>query len=246
MSGWYQDNYWKTGFKSSLYDMLTPESYLESMRQTVKLIPDKAGLKIWDAGCGSGLLLVFLKDVFKRGINYYGSDLLSAGLMRVQMRAKELMISEQVVCFKNDLAAPPFKENSLDIVVAHFSIYTIREKDKREQALKNMWHVLRPGGILLISNPSKNYNSSQIIEESLKLTLEKKGFWQAMIKRILFYPFTKFLGLNFIQKQLKSGLWIDYTIEGLAEELQQAGFKTGTSVTVYAGSAYLMCGHKMV
>ncbi len=244
MSGWYQENYWRTGFKSSLYEMLTPESYFESMRQTVKLLPDKEGLKIWDAGCGSGLLLVFLGNIFKRRIKYYGSDLLSAGLMNVQKRAHELMVSDQVSCFKNDLAAPPFKENSLDVVVAHFSIYTIREKVKREQALKNMWQVLRPGGLLLISNPSKNYNSSQIIEESLKLVLEKRGFWHALIKRVIFYPFTKFLGLNFIQKQLKSGQWIDYTKEGLAEELHHAGFKAGVSVTVYAGSAYLMCGIK--
>ena len=123
MSGWYEKNYWRTGFKSRLYDRLTPESYLESMRKVVALLPDKQGLKIWDAGCGTGLLLLFLENA----VIYYGSDLLSAGLNQVRMRARDLGISDRVACFQNDIsAAPIFKENFLDVVVAHFSIYTIQ------------------------------------------------------------------------------------------------------------------------
>ena len=52
------------------------------------------------------------------------------------------------------------------------------------------------------------------------------------------------MGLNFIQKQLQSGQWTAYTREGLAEELQCAGFEIGHSETIYAGGAYLMNGHK--
>ena len=37
MSGWYEKYYWRTGFKSRLYDRLTPESYLESMRKVIAL-----------------------------------------------------------------------------------------------------------------------------------------------------------------------------------------------------------------
>ena len=74
MFGWYEKNYWRTGFKSRLYDKLTPESYFESMRQTVSLLSGRRELKIWDAGCGSGLLLVFLEDAFRNGCVYYGTD----------------------------------------------------------------------------------------------------------------------------------------------------------------------------
>jgi hypothetical protein len=52
------------------------------------------------------------------------------------------------------------------------------------------------------------------------------------------------MGLNFIQKQLQSGQWTGFTREGLAEELKRAGFDIGHSETIYAGGAYLMCGHK--
>lgn len=246
MLGWYERNYWRTGFKSRLYDRLTPESYYESMRQTVGLLSGKRDLKIWDAGCGSGQLLVFLKDEFKRGCVYYGTDLLSAGLETLKLRAYKLGVLDRVICFQNDLSeSPPLKENSIDIVIAHFSIYTIPDNDKRQEALKNIYHVLRPGGLFIASCPSKNYDADQIIKESYCLIRAKKGFWNALLKRLFIYPLTKRLGLNFIQYQLESGKWMAYTLEGLAEELRQVDFEVGASKTIYAGGAYLMCGHKI-
>ena len=246
MLGWYERNYWRTGFKSRLYDRLTPESYFESMRQTVGLLSGKRDLKIWDAGCGSGLLLVYLKDEFKRGCVYYGTDLLSAGLETLKLRAYKLGVLNQVICFQNDLSeSPPLKENSIDIVISHFSIYTILDNDKRQEALKNIYHVLKPGGLFIASCPSKNYDADQIIKESYDLIRIKKGFWNAILKRLFIYPLTKRLGLNFIQYQLESGKWMAYTLEDLAGELRQVGFEVGASQTVYASSAYLICGHKL-
>ena len=54
----------------------------------------------------------------------------------------ELGILDRVTCLQNDLSeSPPLKENSIDIVISHFSIYTIRDNDKRQEALKK--HVSR-------------------------------------------------------------------------------------------------------
>jgi len=246
MLDWYERNYWRAGFKSRLYDRLTPESYYESMRQTVGLLSGKRDLKIWDAGCGSGQLLMFLKDEFKRGCVYYGTDLLSVGFDTLKLRAYKLGVLDRVICFQNDLSeSPPLKENSIDIVIAHFSIYTIPDNDKRQEALKNIYHVLRPGGLFIVSCPSKNYDADRIIKESYCLIRSKKGFWNALLKRLFIYPLTKRLGLNFIQYQLESGKWMAYTLEGLAEELRQVDFEVGASKTIYAGGAYLMCGHKI-
>ena len=226
--------------------MLTPESYFESMRRVVSLLSGKRDLKIWDAGCGSGLLLVFLEEAFKRGCVYYGTDLLSAGLDRVKQRAHELGILDRVTCFQNDLSeSPPLKQNSIDIVISHFSIYTIRDNDKRQEALINMYRVLKPGGLFIASCPAKNYDADQIIKESCHLIRIKKGFWNSILKRLFIYPLTKRLGLNFIQHQLESGKWMAYTLEDLAGELRQVGFEVGASQIVYASSAYLICGHKI-
>ena len=247
MPGWYEKNYWKTGFKSRLYDFLTPEVYLESMRQTAALVVEKKGGKIWDAGCGSGLLLVFLQRVLRKRMNYFGTDLLFSGLEKLKLRAREFEISSNVTCLQNDLSvAPPFKENSIDIVIAHFSLYTISDDNKRLQALKNIFQVLKPGGMLIATCPSKNYDAEKIIRKSLKLVADKNGLLVSIIKRYFFYPLTKKLGLSFIQKQLQSGRWIAYTLESFQEELGQAGFDIGFSESVYAESAYLLCGHKSI
>ena len=40
-----------------------------------------------------------------------------------------------------------------------------------------MYHVLRPGGLIIVSCPSKNYDADQIIKESCELIRIKKGFW---------------------------------------------------------------------
>ena len=98
--------------------------------------------------------------------------------------------------------------------------------------------------MLIVTCPSKNYDAGKIIKESVKLVRIKKGYFATMIKRAFFYPLTKGLGLNFVQKQLKTGNWMAYSIEGLSNELDQAGFEVLPVKTVYAGSAYLMCGLK--
>ena len=89
---------------------LRMESYLESMRKVIALLPDKQGQKIWDAGCGTGLLLLFLENAVRQGMIYYGSDLLSAGLRQTAIRARQLRVSDRVVCVQNDITvAPIFK-----------------------------------------------------------------------------------------------------------------------------------------
>ena len=107
-----------------------------------------------------------------------------------------------------------------------------------------MYHVLKPGGLFIVSCPSKSYDSDQIIKESSDLIRIKKGFWNSILKRLFIYPLTKRLGLNFIQYQLESGKWIAYRLEDLAGELRQVGFKVGASQSLYGGSAYLICGQK--
>ena len=178
-------------------------------------------------------------------MKYFGTDLLFAGLEKLKLRARELGVSSNATYFQSDLCGtPPFKESSIDIVIAHFSLYTISDDYKRLQALNNIYRVLKPGGMLIATCPSKNYDAEKIIKNSLESVKFKNGLLVAIIKRYFFYPVTQKLGLNFIQKQLQSEKWIAYTLDGFQEELRQAGFNILSSKLVYAESAYLLCGHK--
>ena len=105
--------------------------------------------------------------------------------------------------------------------------------------------ALKLNGIFILVCPSKNYDAGKIIEESIELVRVKRGYFAAMIKKIFLYPLTKYLGLNFIQKQLKSGNWMAYSIEVLSNELIRAGFTIQPVKVLYGGAAYLICCNKM-
>ena len=71
--------YWEWGFKSRLYDLLTPQAYLESLERTAHYCDLKTGQVLLDAGCGSGSLIPFLAKNLKGGGRYLGMDRLDSG-----------------------------------------------------------------------------------------------------------------------------------------------------------------------
>jgi ubiquinone/menaquinone biosynthesis C-methylase UbiE len=243
MSKFHSRNYWMVGFQSSLYDRLSPESYFESMRRVVAALPDGKSLNLLDAGCGSGLLLHFLAKRIREGMLYTGLDILKAGVGQAMLRAKRLGIANRVSCFQSDLTSSfPLKGQEFDVVVGHFSLYTLASSEKRQKALAILKAVMKPDGLLILVNPSVDYDADSIIEESIRLVRDRHGLMASLIKRCLIYPFTKAVGLRFIQKQLRSGEWKAYRREELTEEMERAGFVVQTIEEVYAGSAFLAIG----
>ncbi len=237
MKKFYSKNYWSVGFGSSLYDRLSPESYFESMRQVVEALPEGKSLRLLDAGCGSGLLLRFLAPCIRDGLLYTGTDLLATGVEKTLLRAEEMGIT--VSCFQSDLTSPLPVEEGFDVVVGHFSLYTLASDEKRQCALENLQTVLKPQGLLILVNPSVDYDADAIIEQSVQLLRERQGFLSGFIKQVLVYPFTKALGLRFIQKQLRSGQWKAYTRAEFSLEIERAGFTIEHIEEVYAKSAFL-------
>ena len=136
MENFFSKNYWSVGFQSRLYDHLSPESYFESMQKVVAGLPDGNSLSLLDAGCGSGLLLRFLTERFQEGMVYTGVDLLRTGVEQTLLRAQELGVTNQVSCFKSDLTDFfPMIGGKFDVVVGHFSLYTLMSNEKRQKAL---------------------------------------------------------------------------------------------------------------
>ncbi len=243
MSKVYSKNYWSIGFQSRLYDRLSPESYFESMRRLVAAIPEGKTLRLLDAGCGSGLLLRFLAGRIREGMIYTGVDLLKTGVEQTLLRAQELGIANQVSCFKSNLTATMQQDGEMfDVVVGHFSLYTLASDEKRQEALANLKTVIKPGGMLILANPSIEYDADAIIDESVRLVRDRHGLFASLVKQALIYPFTKAIGLRFIQKQLRGGVWKSYTREEFSQEIEKAGFVVQHIEEVYAGSAFLVVG----
>ena len=115
--------YWEWGFKSRLYDLLSPQAYLDSLARLAHYCDLEAGQLLLDAGCGSGSLLPFLEKKLKGGGRYLGMDVLNSGFSGLIGRAEQLGFGDRIdlICcdFSSDLA---LKGNSVDVVVAHFSL----------------------------------------------------------------------------------------------------------------------------
>ena len=116
-------------------------------------IPNGKHLNLLDAGCGSGLLLQFLSGRIKEGMSYTGIDLLRAGVERALFRAKELGITNEVSFFQSDLTLPLTGEK-FDVIVCHFSLYTISSNEKRKKSYQNLKSLMKPGGLIILTNPS--------------------------------------------------------------------------------------------
>ena len=204
MGNFYSKRYWSVGFQSRLYDRLSPESYFESMRRVVAQLPKEKFLSLLDAGCGSGLLLNFLQEAIREGMDYTGIDLLESGVGQTLLRAQELGIADRVSCFQSDLTSPlPANTEKFDVVVGHFSLYTLATDELRQVALKNLSTLLKSKGLLVLVNPSIGYDADLIVDQSIQLVRERYGFFSSLVKQYFIFPFTKLIGLRFIQKQLK-------------------------------------------
>ena len=239
MSKFYGKNYWLVGFKSRLYDFLSPESYFESMRRVIEYLPDHKNLNLLDAGCGTGKILHFLVEKFQKGLTYTGLDILDSAVNRTLNIAKILRVGAKVNCLKRDLISPFTMAKKFDVVIAHFSIYTLGCRENRLLALKNLKTVMNTGCILILVNPSKDYDVDVIIDDSIRIVREKRGVLPSLVKKYFVYPITKSFGLNFIQKQLKSSEWKAYTRDEFLSEIDESGFSLQKIEKVYSGSAFL-------
>jgi ubiquinone/menaquinone biosynthesis C-methylase UbiE len=235
--------YWEIGFKTRLYDGLSPEAYIESLQRVADLIKLDEGEWVLDVGCGSGLLLPLLADRLTQGERYLGMDILPAGLVTLRLRANRLNLNGSVSGVQADLSRNlPLGDASVSCVAAHFSIYTLPEEKVRKRVVQELFRIAKPGGLLVTANPTHSYNAKQIIRASLESLKNHGRPW--IVKKYGLYPLTLHLGLKYIEKQLKSGRWHGYRPEELRDEVAQAGFAIEHSETVYGGSGFLVVGRK--
>lgn len=235
--------YWEIGFKTRLYDKLSPEAYLESLQRVADLIRREEGEDVLDVGCGSGLLLEFLADGLIQGKRYLGLDILPAGLASLNPRAKRLNLDGPVSGVQADLSRNlPLADASVSCVAAHFSVYTLSEEKDRRDAYREFFRIVKPGGLLVTANPIHSYDAKQIIRASLESLRSQGRPW--VVKKYGVYPLTLHLGLKYIEKQLKCGRWHGYRPEELQKEVERAGFAIERSETVYGGSGFLVVGRK--
>lgn len=105
----------------------------------------KAGDHVLDVGCGNGRAYQLVAGM---AIEYEGIDV-SAELIR---RARDLW-RDQLAHFRvGSVLALPYDEGEFDAVLAMAMLHHVPSERYRLQALREMHRVLKPGGLLLMTN----------------------------------------------------------------------------------------------
>ena len=101
------------------------------------------GMRVFDAGCGGGRNLVYL---LRHGYEVCGNDADAAAVAQVRARAASL--SSRDHDFRVEaIEQTSFPDGHADAVIASAVLHFARDAAHFEAMLRQMWRVLRPGGL---------------------------------------------------------------------------------------------------
>jgi ubiquinone/menaquinone biosynthesis C-methylase UbiE len=125
-------------------------------------IPLKSGSKVLDLGCGNGRVHELLKDL---KAEYYGLDI-SKELIE---HAKKNVPNGHFVI--GNLLEIPYHNNKFDLVISLATLHHIPSGVAREQAIKEIYRVTKPGGHILITS-WYFWNKPRYVKGIIKATLD--------------------------------------------------------------------------
>lgn len=181
-----------------LLDNVGDMSLKRRARRIIEEINPKDGDKIMDLGCGTGYYL-FLLSSLPATLDLTGLD----NDKKALSEAKD-SLDKKINFVLSDSHRLPFKDKTFDKVVAS-EVFEHLEDD--QVALMEIFRILKPGGILVISTPSINY---PLLWDPINWILQH--FFGTHIKEGFF-----------------SGIWNQhirlYMLEDLESKFIKAGFK---------------------
>lgn len=128
-----------------LYDPLTKLAGVDKLRRALMDQAElAAGQRVLDVGCGTGTLLVFVKDQHP-DVDAVGVDPDPKALERARRKARRAGVDVQFdQGYANALSYP---DASFDRVLSSLMFHHL-ESDDRNEAMRELRRVLRPGGRL--------------------------------------------------------------------------------------------------
>ena len=105
-----------------------------------------SGMKVLDAGCGSGRNLIFL---LRAGFDVWGVDESEEAIAAVQHLATELAREQPPGRFRVEcVESMSHDTGSIDVVISSAVLHFARDDSHWLAMVQEMWRVLAPGGLL--------------------------------------------------------------------------------------------------
>jgi tellurite methyltransferase len=104
------------------------------------------GMRVLDAGCGSGRNLMYL---LREGYEVFGVDGSAEAVGWVRAMAAKLRPELPATNFRAEaIEAMSFPDGFADVVVCNAVLHFARDDAQFEGMMRGLWRVLRPGGLL--------------------------------------------------------------------------------------------------
>lgn len=181
-----------------------PENIERVRHNLLQLKKETEGEKLLDVGCGSGFIIDIAKELFSviRGV-----DITPAMLEKVDTNSQTCDIKVQL-CECEKL---PFADNTFDLCTAHAVLHHLHDI---EAAIKEIFRVLKPGGILY-ADLDPNYYFWEAMEG-----LPREGKYSDFVYR-------EIAAVLYKDKEMEECFNVDREVFHAAEHLKhvEGGFK---------------------
>lgn len=157
-----------------LLDKVGDPALRRRARKIILATDPKEGERILDVGCGDGFYLYLLSNLGIK-LHLFGSDLDPNALIS----AKQILAGKNIKLGQGDLMKGlSFKEGYFDKIIMSEVVEHLPNDVK---GLKEVFRILKPGGVLCLSVPNANYPLfwdpvNRILEDTGKTHI-KSGFW---------------------------------------------------------------------
>ena len=151
----FYERYWgqQSAFKGDGVAELPPEWNEENLERILKFCRDKIQGRVLDVGCGDGFFSSQILQRFNLK-NVYGLDISSKAVDLARLKHPEINFQQSAL---NHI---PEETNSIDSITM---IEVIEHLVDIEGTLKELFRVMKPGGILLIATTDFNWLKQVII-----------------------------------------------------------------------------------
>jgi ubiquinone/menaquinone biosynthesis C-methylase UbiE len=164
------DRFWDlySRFYDSIYQLMPYRQLLWDTYQALELEP---GMRVLDAGCGTGNLELFISEKPHPPVEIEALDFSPAMLARARTKCSHLDFATFSWCDLNDPL--PYPDASFDRIVSVNVLYAL---EKRDDTIRELLRVLKPEGRIVLTSPAPEFSITPLLVDHIRRIRNIWGF----------------------------------------------------------------------